>query len=232
MAEAKQETGLQPWTADEAVQAVDFYRRYHAAESARDKLTVAEPLLKLDMIRSIDTIDGGRLQRWVVRVPILPRHQYLVPGRSVAPDDLPPDMRESWPSGKQRWGKLYSAGIKAEGFYHLNKVAGVRFYTPPYVHNRAGQEVPNPIHSRDYLYHRELAITYSETGQMLAEIEDIELDFQMAWEAVRLAKLKVLLPKAQKKGREAPDDEEFVDSTTGETVTGASAPLASGKSVV
>lgn len=62
-------------------------------EKARDLATVQPQLLVADMIRAVGTVDEGRLQRWVVRVPIFAKHQYLIPGRSIPGKDLPLDLQ-------------------------------------------------------------------------------------------------------------------------------------------
>lgn len=166
--------------------------RAAAMEIAREKGTVDNQILTLDLIREVGTLDGGALQRWTVRVPLLPRHQYLIPGARR-------NKKQYGDRGADQWVGEYSAGIRAEGYDKLNKVAGIRFFTPETVHDRAGNEVANPIHSRDYLYHREIGQGYSETGQMILYVEDIEIDFQQAWEAERLKKLGFLTkPKKSK----------------------------------
>jgi hypothetical protein len=197
-----------------------------ALEAARDAGTVEDKLLTFDLIRDVGTLDGGKLQRWSVRVPLYVRHQYLIPGarrnkkeRGVrnAPDD---------------WVGEYSAGIRAEGYDKLNKVAGIRFFTPETVHDRDGKEVPNPIHARDYLYHREIGQGYSDTGQMVLYVEDIEIDFRQAWEAERLKKLQSLLRSASRSSRSSSSDEppweemdEAPPQAAAAQVTSAGAPV-------
>ncbi|MGV0985036.1 MAG: hypothetical protein ACOYB2_10805 [Limnohabitans sp.] len=168
-------------------------------EAAREAGTVEDKLLTLDLIREVGTLDGGKLQRWVVRVPLYPRHQYLIPGARR-------NRKERGSRGPDDWVGEYSAGIRAEGYDKLNKVAGIRFFTPETVHDRDGREVPNPIHARDYLYHREIGQGYSETGQMILYVEDIEIDFRAAWEAERLKKLQSLLKTASRAASSSNED--------------------------
>lgn len=174
---------------DTAVVSVEQQRA--ELEAKRDAHTVEDKLLSLDLIRDVGTLDGGALQRWVVRVPLYPRHLYIIPG-----------PRRKLGSG---WVGEYSTGVRAEGYDKLNKVAGIRFFTPATVHDREGREVPNPIHARDYLYHREIGQGYSETGQMVLYVEDIEIDYRQAWEQERLKKLdKLLRQKSKGDGGQAP----------------------------
>lgn len=169
--------------------------REREIEARRDAATVSPQLLLKDVIREVATLNGGTLQRVVVRVPLFPKHQYLIPG----------PRRQTKKGDNNSWVGLYDFGIKAEGYDQLNRVGGIRFHTPPTVHNRDGKEVPNPIHARDYLYHREVGIGYSEIGQQVVYVEDIEIDFRMSWEAERLRALRKLTKPKKAKGNQQDD---------------------------
>lgn len=188
--------------ADSAVTTVD------EAEARKRALTVNMEAIIADHVQDVGSLDGGALTRWAVRMPVFPQHQYAIKGKGVPPDDVPAEARRRYQNangaeGAFRWGNEWSVNLRADGYDWLNRIGVVSFHTPDYVHDREGKWVPNPIHGHDYLYHREVGLSYAETGQMVMYVEDIEIDFKQAWQAERLRKLQVLIkpPKPQKNRR-------------------------------
>jgi len=186
------ESGLQVQD-DETRRALEFWRASQDVERKRDLVTIADPLLKLDMISDVSMF-GSDLQRWMVRVPVYPKHQYLIRGKGVKVTG--------------GWRNEYSAAVRAEGYDWLNRVAGIQFYTPPTVVDREGREVLNPVHAPNYLLHAEVAIWYSETGQMIVEPEVVEIDLLRAWQAERLKRFqKLVKPKKGSSAAKLAEDE-------------------------
>jgi hypothetical protein len=148
--------------------------------------SVSSDLVVSDMIKGVARMadgDGRELQRWVVRVSLKPKHQYLIRGRSENKGGRGDDAE---------WETEWSASPRAEGYDVLNRVMGVQIHVPPKVHNRRGVEVANPIHDRDYLYHRSIGIGYNDLGQLITVVADVEIDFWSAWQQERLKKITAI----------------------------------------
>jgi hypothetical protein len=68
-------------------------------------------------------------------------------------------------------------GITSDGYDYINRVLGVSFWLPEKVVGRDGAMANNPIHDANgYVYIRMAGVWYNEAGQMVATVEDIEVD--------------------------------------------------------
>lgn len=84
------------------------------------------------------------------------------------------------------WRDKYRVGVTADGYDYINRFVGAQFFVPEFIHNEKGEQVRNPIHRRDFIYERMVAIWYNDLGQMQAYSEDLEVDYQVLYQQTRL----------------------------------------------
>lgn len=79
-------------------------------------------------------------------------------------------------------------GITSDGYDYLNRYLGVSFFLPEFVPDDAGRKVRNPIHraSDGYIYMRMGAVWYNEAGQLVAAVEDLEINPRAIYSAARV----------------------------------------------
>ena len=127
----------------------------------------------------------GDLMRFQVGVRLHPIHQYEISGgREPVKDANGVILRDD--DGKQVWRDVKAISPSGSGYDYLNRIAGVDLITPEYVHDQNGDRQPNPIHRRDYVYLRMIAIWRNDVGQLTTYREDVEVDFQRLYEEARL----------------------------------------------
>ena len=126
----------------------------------------------LQATANITEIAGrGDVTMFVAPVTLPASFQYVIPGKKTVGD--------SWVADNK-------VGITSDGYDYLNRVVGVSFWTPPTVPNSAGEMVANPILQRDYIRWRMGGFWYNEVGQLVSMVEDLEIDYQMVYQAARL----------------------------------------------
>jgi hypothetical protein len=84
------------------------------------------------------------------------------------------------------WRTEYKVGLTADAYDYLNRVIGVSFFLPEWVHNEQGEKQRNPIHRKDYIYLRLGAVWYTPLGQLVMATEDVEVDFNLTWMDARI----------------------------------------------
>lgn len=84
------------------------------------------------------------------------------------------------------WKTEYKVGLTADAYDLLNRVIGVSFFLPEFVHDERGERQRNPIHRKDYIYLRLGAVWYMPTGQLVMASEDVEVDFNLTWMDARI----------------------------------------------
>lgn len=140
------------------------------ARTRSDVETVSNDLVIADMIKDVAMIPG-EVQRWVVKVPLKPVHQYVIrSGKKI----------------NDRWVDVFRVFPTAEAYDWMNRIMGVQLHVPEWVHDERGEAVRNPIHRRDYIYLRMVGIGYNDLGQMIAHAEDVEIDYMVEWQKERL----------------------------------------------
>ena len=72
-------------------------------------------------------------------------------------------------------------GLTIDGYDYINRVMGVSFFLPEWVHDEHGEQKRNPIHRKDYIYLRLAAVWYSPLGQLMYASEDVEVDFRLSY---------------------------------------------------
>lgn len=138
-------------------------------------VAVAEPQrsdLEIPVSKVVDTISKGGIEmiRAEIRIPV--HHQYKIAAGGEMVDG--------------RWVDKFRVGVTADGYDYINRFVGAQFLVPDFIHNEDGKQVRNPIHRRDYIYERMVAIWYNDLGQMQAYSEDLEVDFQVLYQKDRL----------------------------------------------
>lgn len=132
----------------------------------------AMPVLEAPMNRALDIINKGGIQVVAAEV-IVPKHlQYEVK-----------TGRKQDESG--RWNDQYKVGITSDGYDAINRVVGVQFILPEWVHDEVGERVRNPIHRKDFIYLRLVGVWYNDLGQLQAYSEDLEVDFMVMYQQAR-----------------------------------------------
>jgi hypothetical protein len=84
------------------------------------------------------------------------------------------------------WVDEAKVGLTADAYDYLNRVIGVTFFMPEWVHDQEGKQQRNPIHRKDYIYLRLGAVWYTPLGQLVSATEDVEVDFNLTWMDARI----------------------------------------------
>lgn len=113
----------------------------------------------------------------VVRVPA--DYQYAI-GRWVHPNDVT-DHDVVLRRGSSMVEIADKVGLTIDGYDYLNRVLGISFFLPEYVHDEADNVRRNPIHRKDYIYLRLAAVWYTPFGQLVYASEDVEVDFRLSY---------------------------------------------------
>lgn len=118
--------------------------------------------------------DGREIERIETAVTIPVDYQYAIPIKGKKNPD------GTWDNSAAK------VGLTADAYDYLNRVVGVSFFLPEWVHNEKGEQQRNPIHRKDYIYLRMGAVWYSPLGQLLLATEDVEVDFNLTWMDARI----------------------------------------------
>jgi hypothetical protein len=120
---------------------------------------------------------GRDLERIVTEMTIPPDFQYVIPKWTKT---------GSRPNGDPIFTKeVGKVGISADGYDYLNRALGASFYFPRFVNDENGKEMLNPIHRKDYIYLRMGIVYYTPVGQLVSQMEDIEVDFRLMYQDKR-----------------------------------------------
>lgn len=144
-------------------------------------LATAEPK------REIQTgTDGQSQDLMVVEAAITPqglrRHETIV--------TIPPDYQYKIPRREKvgnEWQTFYSVGLTIDAYDYLNRAVGASFFLPDIVHDENNEPKRNPIHRKDYIYLRMGCVWYTPLGQLVMAMEDVEVDFRLAYMESRVS---------------------------------------------
>jgi hypothetical protein len=139
-------------------------------EPKKDLESVSNDIVVAEMIKDVAMMDG-EVQRWSIKLPLKAVHQYGIrSGRKV----------------NGNWIDVHRVFPTSEAYDWMNRIMGVSFDTPKWIHDETGEAKRNPIHRQDYIYLRMVGIGYNDLGQMVAHAEDVEIDYQVEWQKERL----------------------------------------------
>lgn len=116
----------------------------------------------------------GNVERYEMEITIPADFQYTIPVRGKRNAD------GSWDNSAAK------VGLTADAYDYINRVLGVSFFLPEWVHDEQGERQRNPIHRKDYIYLRLGAVWYNPMGQLLLATEDVEVDFNLTWMDARI----------------------------------------------
>jgi hypothetical protein len=84
-----------------------------------------------------------------------------------------------WPAGQR-------VMLTSDAYDYINRVMGVQFWQPKYVHDEHGERQLNPIHRPSQIYLRLVGIWRNDAGQMVSYQEDIEVDYNLTYQDSRI----------------------------------------------
>lgn len=102
------------------------------------------------------------------------------------PADYQYEIKRKVKDSQGNWSEEAKVGLTADAYDYLNRVIGVTFFMPEFVHDAQDQVHRNPIHRKDYIYLRLTGVWYNPLGQLLSNTEDVEVDFNLTWMDARI----------------------------------------------
>lgn len=150
-------------------------------------MTQSNAVATTDQRRQIQTGTDGSAQDLMILEAAVTPHGLR---RHVSVIMVPPDYQYKIPRRELvngQWTTTFSVGLTIDGYDYINRSLGATFFLPEYVHDENDQPHRNPIHRKDYIYLRMGAVWYTPLGQLVSHVEDVEVDFRLAYMESRVS---------------------------------------------